>query len=302
MTIYQKETRSSYDIERETPSPDREARFVAALHDAGRVRPEAALAEVRLVVLQNLIVDPRYAQATFRVHQNHVGETLPDYRQRIHFVPPPPQFVPSLMRGLADSLLACAGAPPLVRAATTAFGFVFIHPFEDGNGRLHRFLIHDVLAMDGFVPQGVVLPVSATMLKDMAGYDRCLESYSRPLSELIRYELDTDDGLTVLNPEAVEGYYRYPDLTAQAEYLCQAVEAALERELEPELLFLAGFDTARAAMRAVVDMPDRKLNLLIKLLKQNRGTLSTAKRGQFAEITDAELVRLEAAYQSAFGS
>jgi hypothetical protein len=43
--------------------------------------------------------------------------------------------------------------------------------------------------------------------------------------------------------------------------------------LEPDQLFLAGFDTARAA-----------------------------KRGQFAEITDAELVRLGAAYQSALGS
>jgi hypothetical protein len=298
--LYQKETRSSYDIEREAPSPDREARFVAALHDAGQVNAEAALSEVRLVQLQNLIVDPRYAQATFRTEQNYVGETLPDYRQHIHFVPPPPQFVPSLMRGLAQSLLASAGAPALVRAAAVAFGFVFVHPFEDGNGRLHRFLIHDILALDGFVPRGVVLPVSAAMLKDMAGYDRCLEMFSRPLAELIRYELDADYGLTVLNPDAVEGYYRYPDMTAQAEYLCAAVTAALERELEPELLFLAGFDSARVALRAVVDMPDRKLNLLIKLLHQNRGKLSAGKRAQFAEISDAELACMEAAYQEAF--
>jgi hypothetical protein len=298
--LYQKETRSSYDMERETPSPDREARFVAALHDAGRVKPVELLAEKRLADLQNLIVDPRYAQPAFRTHQNYVGETLPDYRQRIHFVPPPPQFVPGLMQGLSDCLLKSAGAPALVRAAVVAFGFVFVHPFEDGNGRLHRFLIHDVLALDGFVPADVVLPVSAAMLKDMTGYDRCLETFSRPLASLLRYKLDDEDNLTVLNPDELEGCYRYPDMTAQAEYLCWAVDRALSHELEPELLFLAGFDKARSTIRAVVDMPDRRLDLLIKLLHQNKGVLSQNKRLQFAEITDAELARIEAAYSEAF--
>jgi hypothetical protein len=35
---------------------------------------------------------------------------------------------------------------PVVAAAILAFGFVYIHPFEDGNGRIHRYLIHHVLA------------------------------------------------------------------------------------------------------------------------------------------------------------
>ncbi len=32
------------------------------------------------------------------------------------------------------------------------FGFVFLHPFEDGNGRLHRYLIHHVLSARQFTP------------------------------------------------------------------------------------------------------------------------------------------------------
>jgi hypothetical protein len=30
--------------------------------------------------------------------------------------------------------------------ALLGFGFMFVHPFEDGNGRIHRFLIHHCLA------------------------------------------------------------------------------------------------------------------------------------------------------------
>ncbi|HIP51694.1 MAG TPA: hypothetical protein EYG94_06355 [Campylobacterales bacterium] len=30
-----------------------------------------------------------------------------------------------------------------------AFSFVYIHPLEDGNGRIHRYLIHHVLAERG---------------------------------------------------------------------------------------------------------------------------------------------------------
>lgn len=299
--LYQKETRSSYDIEREQPTPDREARFVAALHDAGKAPQDEILSMARMVSLQNIIVDPRYAQSAYRTDQNYIGETLPNYRQRIHFIPPPPQFVYSLMDGLGVFLKKSAGSHALTRSAIAAFGFVFVHPFEDGNGRLHRFLIHDVLALDGYIPAGVILPVSAWMLKNLAGYDKCLEAYSRPLMEMLRYDLDQDDRLTVLNPDEVEGIYRYPDMTPQVEYLATAVEGALSQELEPELNFLSGYDAARREMRAVVDMPDRKLDRLIKLLHQNRGTLSKNKRELFKELTDEELDNLTASFRASFG-
>ena len=299
--LYQKETRSSYDIEREEPTPDREARFVAALHDAGKATQDETLSMARLASLQNIIVDPRYAQSAYRTDQNYIGETLPNYRQRIHFVPPPPQFVYSLMDGLGVFLKKSAGSHALTRAAIAAFGFVFVHPFEDGNGRLHRFLIHDVLALDGYIPAGVILPVSAWMLKSLAGYDKCLEAYSRPLMEMLRYDLDQDDRLTVLNPDEVEGIYRYPDMTTQVEYLATAVEGALSQELEPELNFLSGYDAARREMRAVVDMPDRKLDTLIKLLHQNRGTLSNSKRELYKELTDEEVKKLTGIFRTLFG-
>jgi hypothetical protein len=40
------------------------------------------------IELQNVIVDPRYAQKDWRHIQVYVGETLPDYSQDVHFVCP----------------------------------------------------------------------------------------------------------------------------------------------------------------------------------------------------------------------
>ena len=40
----------------------------------------------------------------------------------------------------------------MARAGIISFGFVYIHPMVDGNGRISRFLINDVLRRDGAVP------------------------------------------------------------------------------------------------------------------------------------------------------
>lgn len=37
--------------------------------------------------------------------------------------------------------------PVVLAAACASFGFVFVHPFLDGNGRLHRFLLHHLYAL-----------------------------------------------------------------------------------------------------------------------------------------------------------
>ena len=63
-----------------------------------------------------------------------------------------------------------AGSIQLVVAAAVAFGFVYVHPFIDGNGRLHRWLIHQVLAAAGYNPPGVVFPVSAAILRNIQSY------------------------------------------------------------------------------------------------------------------------------------
>jgi hypothetical protein len=298
--LYFKETRSSFDIERDTPTPDKEQRFVRALRDAGSTPIAAMLSEPELAGLQNLIVEQRYAQKNFRTWQNYVGESMPGRDPRVHYVCPPGNMVHDLMAGLLDCARRTDGLHAVVRAALVSFGFVFIHPFEDGNGRIHRYLIHDFLGRDGVVPAGMVLPVSAYMLHHPQEYDQVLEAFSKPLRTVVSISLDEQETLTINNPAEVTGAYRYPDLTKQAQYLLHAVEQTVNTELVSEILFIRGYDRAKAAMGAILDMPNKRLDLLIKLLHQNGGRLSRGRRKDFKELSDDELLRLESAYRDGF--
>jgi hypothetical protein len=141
--LYRKETKSSYEIESEKPSPERIDRFIAILYKAGTAPSAEVLGVKSLTELQNAIVDPRYAQKGFRNFQNFIGQTNYRMEEIYHYICPPPEMVQSMMKGLIDVEEKTTGEPTVVRAAIIAFGFVFIHPFEDGNGRIHRFLIAD---------------------------------------------------------------------------------------------------------------------------------------------------------------
>lgn len=303
--LYLKETRSSWNIEREQPSAERTERFVEVLRQAG-VDGDALhlrLSEAGLTALQNEIVDPRYAEKGFRQVQNFVGETRVG-GERVHYICPPPELAHVLMHGWSEASfdLSFLGLHPVVSAALCAFGFVFIHPFEDGNGRLHRYLIHEILHAQKWGLPGLLLPLSATILRRLPAYDAALEAHSKPIQRLARYEFEADQQLKVLNPEELESSWRWPDLTRQVEFLFETIDHCLREDLPQELAYLLGYDRAKTALRDVVDMPDRKLDLLLTLLHGNGGKLSKNKRAQFAEITDAELQRMELAYQQAMAS
>ena len=115
---------------------------------------------------------------------------------------------------------------PVVHAAAIAYAFVFLHPFEDGNGRIHRFLIHNILARRGFTPAGMIVPVSAAMLHRPNDYDASLEAFSHQLMPLVNYVLDDDGRLTVRNETT--SWYRFIDLTAEVEALFRFLKIAIE--------------------------------------------------------------------------
>jgi hypothetical protein len=136
--LYTKETKSSFAIEGEVPSAKRTERFVATLTNAANFDTSDPQAFIKL---QNAIVDPRYAATGWRTVQSFVGEPMRDFQEHIHFICPKPEDVEDLMNGWMRMMevLRDSKVDPVCAAAAASFGFVFIHPFEDGNGRIHRF-------------------------------------------------------------------------------------------------------------------------------------------------------------------
>lgn len=309
--LYAKESKSSHAIEREAPDQKRAEVFMALLEQAWH---RSFLGKEALVELHRAIVDPRFADPGWRSErkdddrQVYVGEALAPGMERVHYAAPQPEDLDDLMNGFLEMALQItarrertlegmevrsAPVPTLVAAAVVSFAFDFLHPFSDGNGRIHRFLLHHVLAWNGFGPEGIILPVSAVILNRPRDYDQALESVSKPLMELVDYTLDERQRMTVTN-ETVD-LYRYLDCTEVTRITIEFVRETIETELPAELRFLVSHDEVRRRMRGVVELPDRIADLFVTLVRQNGGTLSAKKRklSEFGPLTDGEMQAME---------
>lgn len=135
-----------------------------------------------------LIEDTRFTRpglrpdGVFLGERDHNGDPLPE------FVGARPGDLQDLMTGLlaANDRMRSDGLDPVLQAAATAFGFVYVHPLQDGSGRLHRCLIHHVLAERKFTPPGNSC-VARTVLHDLP---REID-YLRRHDEALRRIMDT---------------------------------------------------------------------------------------------------------------
>jgi Fic family protein len=102
-----------------------------------------------------------------REGQNWIGGN--DYNPcGAEFVPPPPEDVGPLLQDLSLAI-ADETHPPLVQAAMVHAQFETIHPFDDGNGRVGRALIHVMLHRRGVAPE-YVPPISVILAADRGRY------------------------------------------------------------------------------------------------------------------------------------
>ena len=225
----------------------------------------------------------------FRVEGGFVGEheqgsrlPIPDHISARH------EDLPDLMSGLVVYDQHTADVDPVITAAALAFGFVYIHPFEDGNGRIHRYLIHHVLAARNFSPCGLIFPVSAAILDRLDDYRRVLESYSARLLPFVEWYPTAKMNIQVFNDTG--DYYRYFDATPHAEFLYECVQSAIEHDLPEEATFLQRYDNFKSGVEAIVEMPASTVDLLFNFLAQNSGTLSKRARTKEFSLSAAEEV------------
>lgn len=298
--LYLKETQSSFEVEREKPSPAKAQRFADLLREADIGKP---LSEDRFVKLQNSVLDPRFQDVSYRTQQNWIGENK-GYRTKINLVPARPEDVRPLMGGLVESAERFRrnneSIDAVIMAACVAFGFVFIHPFMDGNGRLHRFLIHEILSAAGFTPKGIVLPISAVIFANLDEYVEVLESFSKPLVEKTSYNPDVPEAPATGN-DAV--FFKFFDATEQASFICKSLENTVENDLQSEISFLLGFDKAKTQLNALFDWPPHTLDLFIRVVHQNNFLLSkTKKESHFKWLNDDEVDSYQKLVKEAFQS
>lgn len=293
-----KDSRASYVIEGERPPQDRIQRWGRAIGQAGTKPIDLD----ELLRLQQIVIgDARFTQMGLRDEGGFVGERDRDTRAPIpDHISARPQDLGSLMAGLiAFDRDHAPAIDAVIAAAVLAFGFVFVHPFEDGNGRIHRYLIHHVLAARGFNPPGVVVPVSATILARIGSYRQVLEAYSRRVLPLIEWRPTPAQNVEVLNETG--DLYRYFDATPQAEFLYACVKTTVETDFPEEADFLRRYDSFSAGIEALVEMPERMIDLLFSMLRQNAGKLSKrAREKEFEQLSAEEITAIERIYTESF--
>lgn len=176
---------------------------------------------------------------------------------------------------------------------------MFIHPFVDGNGRLHRYIIHHILAVKQFTQQGIIFPVSASVLNHIIDYKKVLESYSHPVLSYIDWKTTSTHNVEVTN-ETID-FYRYYDATSQAEFLYDCVDDTLQNIIPKEINYLRKYDGFKRYIDNNYEMPDKMLALLVRFLEQNNGVLSKrALLSEFSALKEKEAVDIEACYKKNF--
>ena len=293
------DSKASYVIEDEHPPHTRIERWGRLLGQAGQQRLSVELLEQ---LQDQVLSDKRFVLSGLRLAGGFIGQ-----HDRTTGLPLPEHIsaraddVPRLVQGLIDTceLLRDADFPPVLLAASIAFGFVFIHPFEDGNGRLHRYLFHHVLAETGFVPKGLVFPVSAVILEQIEQYRETLRAYSEPRLSCIEWQPTADNNVEVTNQTL--DLYRYFDATRQAEFLYDCVAYTVEHTLPDEVNYLQKRDAFVTFVESRFDMPSRLTDLLVRFLQQNNGRFSRrARNKEFEALTDTEALELEERFQQIF--
>ena len=173
---------------------------------------------------------------------------------------------------------------------------MYIHPFSDGNGRIHRYLIHDILKSRTSTEQDFIIPVSATILQRSREYDEILEKVSKPIMALIKYDInEKDHSITIKND--IHYMYRYLDLTKHVEFLFEMMETSIledliQEDLIQEVLYIIKYDAVKTVVEERFDIPNKELNLFIQLALQNNGKISNNKRKRFENWIDNHQLEL----------
>ncbi len=292
------DSRASFEIEGERPPVNRLERWGRAVMEAGK-RP---LRQAEIYRLHSVLIgDDRFKTTGYRTEEVFLGRRNRNYEPLPEFIGARHGDVTYLMTALDEcgDRLRNSGVDPVLHAACVAFGFVYIHPFTDGNGRLHRCLIHQVLAERKFTPPEMVFPVSSVMLSRIDDYGAALRAHSGPLMRFIAWKALPDGNVEVTNDTS--DLYRYYDCTNEAEFLYDCILQTIESDLPREIDYLKRHDLAVKRIINAFEMPGRTAEDIIMLIRRNGGVFPKKRRKkEFERLTESEVATLEAIVAEGF--
>ena len=294
--LYTKETKSSNEIERETPDKHKMQRFLNLIKNVGLFE----LTKEKILDLQNKIVEENKKANDYRTDEIYVGSTihrLGGIDEDVHYIGALAKHVPSMMHGLLkthERLMIDSAVPALIHATAISFGEVYIHPLNDGNGRIHRYLIHDVMKQRE-PEHKFIIPISAAILKNHRQYDEVLESISRPILAMLDWELDSEKNNKLIVHNDIDYMYRYPDYTEHVKFVYDMMNKAISSELVEEIGLLVVFDTIKGAINDIADIPNNTLDKITSIIINCGGKISKTKlKFVLSHIEQEKLTMIEA--------
>lgn len=292
------DSKASFEIEGERPTKNRIESWGKIINEAGK--RDLSVQEIeRLHAI--LLQDSRFTKIGLREEGVFLGDRDRNNEPIPEFIGAKSEDLDDLMKHwlALDLSLSKDGIDPVLQAVIIAFSFVYIHPLEDGNGRIHRYLIHHVLARRGLYPTGMIFPISNVVLDEIEKYREILVAHTSPLMPSIDWEPTETGNVVVLND--TKDLYSFFDCTASCEFIYYCVEKTINETLPQELRYIESFDQAYAAINEIIEMPDNKIKTLITFILQNNGALSKKKRTQhFAQLEEDELKTIEDIVKKSF--
>lgn len=292
------DSQASFQIEGELPPRNRIERWGRAVMQAGKI----PLSLEELIRLHGILIeDNRFVEGGLRSEGVFLGEHTPDGEPIPEFIGARPNDLADLMTALVETnkIMKEGDLDPVLQAAATSFGFVYVQPFADGNGRLHRCLIHHTLSDRQFTPPGMLFPVSSVMLDWIDKYRETLQAHSSRLMDFIEWTPASKGNVKTLNDTT--DLYRYFDCTQVAEFLYSCVRRTIESDLPREIDYLTRRDEAVRDIMNMVEMPDLMAEQFVLFVYKNAGTLPNKRRKkEFAALEEEELSALEEIVRDAF--
>ncbi|MBY0385316.1 Fic family protein [bacterium] len=292
------DSQASFAIEGEHPPKNRLERWSKTISQAGRF--PLTIEEIERLH-QILIGDSKLIKIGLRKEGVFLGERDVDNNPFPEFVGARPEDLRSMLNDLfhLNKKMQSANLNPILQATVIAFAFVYIHPLEDGNGRLHRYLLHHVLSEQKFSPPGMIFPVSAIMLEKIDDYKKILTQHSKPLMDYIEWETTPKRNVLVIND--TQDLYRYFDATDATEFIADCIQQTIEHRLPKEIKHLKCHDRAVQDLMNYIEMPDQLAKKFILFVQQNQGKLSKNRhQAEFEDLNDQQIKDMELIVFKAF--